>query len=319
MINYREETVIPVYFPFTFVSARDMAMLNRCFPKTVVLQPSELPVPPVMASWVAQQRLDIRVPVSGDGSLLQAAVSDFRRWARVHHGAMDAFRFHGESPFLYDDTYAASIRDQIRAASDPTPHGESDRFLFTARVFLQLAQEFDAQQLEVDGDLQAVSRMQQDMLNRVHGDGPTRDLPTDAFIQVPRDDGLFMADTRLKAWSRLWMAQPKADGPDACFVTCSPAVWQHVIEHIPQTGPTLQIPLPAQWAGEPGTWYRQVQRALDPMADAPAINMPKASGGLLTAVRVSGNAADVFGPGAGAARNASCGATPGGLVGLLTP
>ncbi len=86
-----------------------------------------------------------KIPVTEDDEKLDRLCKDYRDWINIHQGSnADVLKVRpGEIPF-FDDFSTFQIRDRIRKKTSPKPIEKPDP-LFNARLFLQLTQEFDAQ------------------------------------------------------------------------------------------------------------------------------------------------------------------------------
>jgi len=224
----------PIYFPFTYVSRPEVAALRACFKQTVVYQPSRFNLPAEMQTWAESGLIDIRVPVFGDENKLEAILKDFRGWANFHQkGALDFLKaWDGKIPF-FDETLASQIRADIRkrSGSAQAPPKEFDD-IFSARLFLHIAQEFDLQSNTLNRDLLSIETMEQNLFKSLHGEDEAPGLHT-VGKELPHadDPGLYMPVQRLKAWTKLMQQDRETSG---VFITTSRFIFDELIDKLPR-------------------------------------------------------------------------------------
>ena len=217
-------TLKPVYFPFTYVSGDLIALINQYAGAFGVYQPlaEQTPVPLITAAQAGH--VDVRSPVRGEEAQILEAARRSQDWGMAHQGHMDAFKGPAGRDF-YNETFAAEIRSEILGTktgqTDPAP-------LYTARLFLCLAQEFDMQQSALHEELTASDLNRKQMFSDLKGDAETR-LPV-SEKQMPEDLGDYQTRNRITSWLRL--AGAEAD-PPSVLLTTSRAVFDHIIEFVP--------------------------------------------------------------------------------------
>lgn len=224
----------PIYFPFTCLSEHAAKALRLFFDQVIVYQPSALPTPPDMAAMVASGNVGIRVPASDSSDRLQLAVDAYHTWARQHAGTGLAYlKTHlGTIPF-YDDASVHQIRTDIRrsqkADTQPEdPHaGERDKMM-QARVFLQLAQEFDLQNQAIRDSLDSQVGMERAMLQNLQGATEDEHLAIGTAVNegTDRQDD-YMVVERIAAWGSLACHDSEVSG---VFVTDRPSALEAVLE-----------------------------------------------------------------------------------------
>jgi len=100
-----------------------------------------------------------------------------------------------------------------------------------ARIFLQIAQEFDQQQDELTEAFQSINTREQDVLSELKGE---KDLSLDEKLKPrPWDmklSGEYMAGERINAWITL-LKHDKS--PSGVFITTDQAVWDLVMAFAP--------------------------------------------------------------------------------------
>lgn len=244
--------IVPVYFPFTYLSPPAEALLRRWFRIVAVYQPSQDPCPPSMQTAAAGGWIDLRVPLADDHARFLSCCDACRQWGRFHHGEdMSVLKAHllAQTPFSSNDSTHA-IRDTVRRGGRPPIDG-SMPVSMVARIFLQLAQDFDVSRWEAGGGLRTVDAMEKDMFEQMLGEGSEvldrkRRPPADA----DEDPGNVMVVERLAAWSILFETDPI---DNALVVTDSTAVIDQVAEKAPTLTRVATFSAPPPNAGTVNT------------------------------------------------------------------
>jgi hypothetical protein len=227
--------MIPVYFPFTYVSPATTAHLARWFDELGILAPAaNVPAPPGSASLAWH----LYTPPPGEEALLDRLETEWHRWADQHAGAdLAAVMAAREADGPFTATPAiSSLRSRIRAgaAGEPATPGEDP--LRVARVFLRLAHALDQDQDALKEQLHQVAelerRMHREMVGQIPGDSPVSALPRN------EDLGAVLAGRRLAAWARLAVALEIAA---EVFVTDSPAVMDALGERMGPLEPVSDL------------------------------------------------------------------------------
>jgi hypothetical protein len=227
--------MIPVYFPFTYVSPATTARLARWFDELGILAPAaNAPAPPGSASLAWH----LYTPPPGDEALLDRLETEWRRWADQHAGAdlaaVMAAR-EADGPFAAPPAIS-SLRSRIRAGAAGESAAPGDDPLRVARVFLRLAHALDQDQDALREQLHQVAelerRMHLEMVGQIPGDSPVSDLARD------QDLGAVLAGRRLAAWARLAVA---LEITAEVFVTDSPAVMDALGERMGPLEPVSDL------------------------------------------------------------------------------
>jgi hypothetical protein len=222
--------IVPLYFPFTFLSPQVGMLMKQWFGTIAVYQPSAAPCPHPMATPEISAMTDLRIPLTADHDEFLACCEAYRHWGRFHEGEdMAVLKTHllTQPPFSTDDSPHA-IRDSVRRGGRP-PLDKSMPDHLVARVFLQLAQDFDVNRWETGGGLRAVDRMEKNMFEQILGEGSEAiETPARRKSRDHEDSGGIMTTERLAAWSILLNADQSDTG---IFVTDSAAVITHMIEN----------------------------------------------------------------------------------------
>lgn len=242
--------MIPVYFPFTYVSPAATARLARWFDELGILAPAaNAPAPPESAALTWH----LYTPPPGDEALLDRLETEWRRWADQHAGAdlaaVMAAR-EADGPFAAPPAIS-SLRSRIRAGAAGQSAAPGDDPLRVARVFLRLAHALDQDQDALREQLHQVAelerRMHLEMAGEISGDCPVSDLARD------QDLGAVLTGRRLATWARLAVA---LEITAEVFVTDSPAVMDALGERMGplepvsdlSPGEARQLPGPLAWA-----------------------------------------------------------------------
>jgi len=224
----------PIYFPFTYVPNWVAETLAAGFKQFAVYQPSGRKIPVEMQSWVEANVMEVRVPVPAEDEALAKRINDFRAYAGLHgtskHLQTTAFlRRHGAVPFLAKPA-VTRIVSEIKTSSRTASVEAGFDPLLCARVFLELAHEFDRQSVELRQGLGIDDRRSRDLLKEISGekDNGLPATPLTAEIRV-EDPAEYMAAGRFQAWLHLYMIDPVDSG---LFITSSPAVFNHLVENL---------------------------------------------------------------------------------------
>lgn len=229
----------PIFFPFTFIDDTVAAKLNAVLGPLVIYQPAPGGLPGGMQPWVADGRIEPRVPVASDAQRLHRLVKDYRQWAAVHQGAeTSVYKVLRDAIPFFDESSATQIRSnlkQLRQEAPPAaaPQATEDTRLFSARVFLQMAQEFDLQTWEMQQTLRAQAGMNRDLMQLLHGQADDVSAPgiMNAAADPAENSEDYMLDQRLASWASLMQHDPEAQGP---FVTHVRAVMDFLLEQAPE-------------------------------------------------------------------------------------
>lgn len=239
----------PIYFPFTAISESALARFVFWDAAPVIYGPTNTDISSDLATLIDAGRINRRVPVTADQDKLQGMLKAYHDWAGQHAGApggLTAFKTaQGDGAPFFDDTYITSIRSAINKAPQNRPadahHGEH---LFQARLFLLMAQRFDAQNEGLHKDLDTLIQMERLLYKELKGFNEQADIHG-----LPVEDrGVNMTAARIKAWSRLFLADSRKKS--AIFVTDSPAVFEYLLEFIPTLKPAFSLKNSGRFAGD---------------------------------------------------------------------
>ena len=127
-------------FPYTYVNTVTLKAFYACFESVSVLQPSRLGDAIPDRQWIDNGFVHLQVPVESDTIVLNRKLAEYRNWLDLHQGGqMDFFKMTNDQVPFFSESSVAQIRADIREKRKAEP----EAYLFRARLFLQLAQEFD--------------------------------------------------------------------------------------------------------------------------------------------------------------------------------
>lgn len=229
--------MIPIYFPFTYVPGWVAEALAVCFKHFFVYQPSGRKLPDEMQRWVEAKIMQVRVSVQEDDQVLDAVVKDFRAFASLHHDRKElrTAASLGSNRFIpfFGETATSRIVADVKKSSQAESAETNFDPLFSARVFLDFALEFDRQSDELNQDMILCDRRAHDLLKDLKGENDELQSPqTLLATDIQKNDpGQYKALGRLQAWSQLFLEDPVGTG---LFVTSSKSVLNHLIEQLPE-------------------------------------------------------------------------------------
>lgn len=204
----------PVFFPYTFIAESVIKACAQFFKQIAVYQPSQISVKGHMQSLAADGLVDVWIPTEGDVPI-EPVLKAYRNWAEHHQGSdISHFKILADRIPFFSESSVYQIRKDVRDLSQPTEADDAKPdFLLQARVFLQMAQEFDEQNLEIARNLDNQSKMEAGLYRRLRGDDEA--LPElDDIHQSPgyHDSSDYMVADRLRAWSTIFMADEHCPG-----------------------------------------------------------------------------------------------------------
>jgi hypothetical protein len=209
----------PIYFPFTWADAPTIQGITAVFPKIAMYRPSVCRVPSLLHPFEQAGSLEIRVPVTEDCDRLEMMVADYQSWARLHQGSDLAFLKTRQPTAPFIDNLSSQIRSDILNYQD-SPTDPAHDPVFKARLFLEFAAAYDAQQAELNCDLAKIHHLEKRFAAAL-GDPAEMDAPVPLgnmplFQDEPGD---FMLAERLRAWSILFLQDQRQRTTDDLWVT----------------------------------------------------------------------------------------------------
>lgn len=231
----------PVYFPFTYINDAVARDLCACFKQITVYQPVPQNIPESMQKLADEGLLDLKVPVSGDEARLEALIREYKEWGELHQKSDTAFlKAIGEKVPFFDETFSSQLAAQIKKNLDENYSVKNPDFLFNARLFLCLAQEYDMQQDEINRDLISVYEMEKKLLDGLtHEDEIFFSKNTGSSLHAADDPGKHKTKERLEAWAYL-MSNDKE--MPRFFITSSRDIFEFIIEKSGDAGKVIEFP-----------------------------------------------------------------------------
>ncbi len=261
----------PIYFPFTWADASTIQAITTVLPKIAVYQPRVSRVPSWLQPLEQAGNLEIRIPVTEDSKKLEMMAADYQNWARLHQGSDLAFLKNRQPAVPFIDQFSSRIQSDILHYQDAPTEPAPDP-VFGARLFLEIAAAYDAQQAELNFDLEKIQHLEKRFMAAL-GDnaemaGPVPIDNQPLFQDAPGD---FMIAERLQAWSVLFLQDPRQRAADVPWVTSSLSVIAWIQDEIGME-PVLEINcIPIQKAINDGTrfWQENIMAYLSQLQTAP--------------------------------------------------
>ncbi len=222
----------PIYFPFTYVPQWVAEVLTAGFGHFHVYQPSGKELPAEMQPWAENNVMHICVPVPSEEKKFTEVVSAFEQFAHLHADAGNLKAFWnqpGAIPF-FDETSASQIVADLKTDQQPNNGLAHPEALLKARVFLEFAQEFDRQNVELQQELEETDRCSEDLLKNLSGKKNGEPAPPRLTAEIKfHEPGDYMPLDRLQAWIHLFLEKPINTG---FLVTSSPTIFNSLVEEL---------------------------------------------------------------------------------------
>ncbi|MFZ5568941.1 MAG: hypothetical protein ACOZF0_00950 [Thermodesulfobacteriota bacterium] len=256
----------PVYFPFTAISPEKAALLASCFDRIAVYRPA---TPKDGENNPAG--VEIRVPIHQDEERFENLYKSFREWGLLHRPEDFSILkpMHQDTVRLINEETVSQIRSSL-GQHGQSEANEKEDVLLQARVFLQLAREFDRQQEEIGKGMQTAEWLERKMVCGLLGNAAPESA---AAGSAACDPGAYMTRQRLAAWSCLLNRDTRNP---VLFLTDSRAVLDYLLENASAMKPvaTVSIKPPEAEPTQPECHQRQaireiLQRFLNTPSDAP--------------------------------------------------
>jgi hypothetical protein len=225
-------SMTPIYFPFTWADASTIRAITAVFPRIALYQPRICRVPSMLHPFEQAGNLEIRVPVTEDSRKLETMVADYQNWARVHQGSDLAFLKSRQPAAPFIDHLSSRIQSDILNYQDLPTEPAPDP-VFNARLFLEIAADYDAQQADLNGDLAKIQHLENRFMEAL-GDNTEMEEPVPIgnqplFQEAPGD---FMLAERLQAWSILFLQDRQQRATDGLWVTSRISVIKWIQDEI---------------------------------------------------------------------------------------
>jgi hypothetical protein len=179
--------------------------------------------------------LDVRVPDASVQSRFDNVVKNFRSWGNLHfdnQGVKTALsRLASEPVPFFNDSATSQIVADVKDELQPQKTSEAPSLRFDARVFIELAQQFDRQSDEINQDLSRYDEKVKDLFADIKGAG---EHPDADYLPGPDISGNnpveYLILKRLEAWSYLF-EQDAADS--GILLTGSRFLLDHILDNVP--------------------------------------------------------------------------------------
>ena len=218
--------MIPIIFPYTYLSPRVLEPLSTLFGKVLIYQPVDKLFPADLEESSRSGKIEIRIPLKDNDKKLKAILKEYRTWADLHH--ISQREYHKITHRLNlpaQDPMSSQIRQEIKDRMS----GEKEHDTLTpsdnARLFLALAQEFDMQQTGLSMEINQIQDMQQQLFRDLRGDGPGESNSFSSAESPQPESSGYMASERLSTWSHLLCHDTQ---PTCVFITTSSEAFQMV-------------------------------------------------------------------------------------------
>lgn len=233
IIKFEKDPMTPLYFPFTRLPAGHLKALSGWFSKIALYASTS------QAALHDEEAalLKIHVPLPEDEEHFDNLYKSCREWGRVHgQGDLSFFKtVLSEGSSGSSESSAAQIRNAVRQYSRPEQDSSKSKdLLLHARLFLQLARDFDGQAEEISRGMGRVAAMEAKMLRGLMGTMDASKKSSNGLgLSSPADSdpGAHMPAERLAAWSCLLQHDPNEHG---LFITVSRAVLDLILEAGPE-------------------------------------------------------------------------------------
>ena len=188
-----------------------------------------------MEQWAARGFLDVQVPDPKVSRIFDKILAETENWARSHRGGVASFLkgYRDEVPF-FESSSVSQIRQDIRTAGQTvSPDALQQDALFRARIFLQIAQEFDDHNQWLSHQMLQQEAMERNLYRELRGVEGSMDRATEPGQPWENEDPFqYMIRDRLKAWSRVMLSHGHVQGP---LVTTTASVLTLIQEDVPDT------------------------------------------------------------------------------------
>jgi hypothetical protein len=270
--------MIPMYFPYTYISRPVMTALQICFGRTAIYLPSQQAIPESMSQWSDGGLLDLRVPVKSKEDRLIAVLNNYRQWAAMQDNRQGIdfsyFKAYGHQLPFFDENATSHIRAAIKGRLQGVQANRNRRDdlsenLLESRIFLSIAQELDMQTDSLIADLERFDAMERDLLQNLKGEDESSSevfYLKRAVESAGQED--YMLCERLQAWTQLMQADNDQFGHEASglLITSHHAVLEQVIEHVPvanTVGEWDAIPVGPKFEKALARWRKELMAQIE--------------------------------------------------------
>ena len=249
----------------TFITQESAVAINRRLGRFAIYQPIKGQTPAILESVSAAAAIELRHPVIGDEPYLLELCRAYGSWGDIYQ--KESFRLNRlAGNGFYNQDFAREISSDVLKNKSGREPGETQKPdpVINARVFLQLAQEFDLREFEIRQGIEKADNASKELFEALRGEN----LGIDAFSDSKRnagsinDAGSLMTDARMAAWTVLSKYDRRA--PDF-FITDSRTVMELILERVPQV---LKLDTFSN-ASEPDKAERELSERFYRVADNP--------------------------------------------------
>lgn len=198
----------PIFFPYTYISGTTAAELKIWFQQMIVyspLLPADLNIPHITEDATRNSDLiDLQTPIQGDEDYINRALQEFRAWGELHQNFnKEAVKLTGNAIPFFNETSSQQIKADIKKGLSNNAETEKDPLL-KARIFLQMAHDFDQQNDEIEQKMLLFKNLEQNLINNLTGSENNSDFSKEESF-LPDTSDNFMIEQRIASWSRLFM------------------------------------------------------------------------------------------------------------------
>lgn len=250
-----------VFFPSTFIPPESAAAIARRIGRFAVYQPVMGYSPAILMHLDETGMIGLEHPVIGNEAHLLEVCRAYDNWGGLHRKdalMLDRLAGHG----FYNQDFAVEIRTEILKRKDGGSSGEPTEPdpLVNARVFLQMAQEYDFREFEIREGLEKARNASRQLFEELRGDNRAADGSYRPEKVGPGNDpSAVMTESRLAAWALL--AKSAVSPPDL-FVTDSLAVTEDLQERFP----VIEKVMETGAASDPATAGRELDTRIRHLA-----------------------------------------------------
>ena len=271
----------PIYFPFTYISKPVAEALHACFGKTIIYQPSSKNLPEEIHELAKGDVLDIRTsgyPKNKDEEKLSAILKEYNAWAKLHQGSRGgqlAFFKAGRNqiPF-FNDLSTSQIKADIKSITDKKSARKEPNPVFTARIFLSIAQNFDMQNNKIIKDMASYETARMNLIKSLKErdeNSPVMPGYGDEFKTGNLVDYDHMIQERMAAWALLMCCDPVQcwNELSGLFITSSRQVIDYLLEKTPDAEKMFSIDaisIKENPVEKPAKWPKDMMKQLEIVA-----------------------------------------------------
>ncbi|HHE74245.1 MAG TPA: hypothetical protein ENL37_04070 [Desulfobacteraceae bacterium] len=224
----------PLFFPHTYVTEPTINACRYIFSGISVFQSSMKHIPKPIGTMGTPGFFGCTGPDPKVSRIFDKILAETENWARSHRGGVVSFlKGYQEGVPFFEPSSVSQIRQDIRTAGQTvSPDASQQDALLRARIFLQIAQDFDAHNQWLSHQMLQQEAMERSLYRELRGDERSMDRVTGPGQPWENEDTFqYMILDRLKAWSRVMLSHGHV-GP---LVTTAASVLTLIQEHVPDT------------------------------------------------------------------------------------